>query len=461
MTAAAGDVGAARRRTAGIRLAATYSLGSKVLYLGVQLAAYPLAVRALGTERFAIYALLTATLNWINLVSLGVGPGLTLGIAAAVSGGDSLAQRRLFTNALAPVAALCVAAAVIGAGVIALVEPRALLGVSVPGLAGEVRAGLFLLAALALAQVLLSVVEAAQTGYQEQWVLNRWTAVGNALCFVGLAAAAGAAPTIPMMVAAMSGPAVLTRLVNAVRFASARWGVLRPDLRLIERGALREIYRPGIAFGLVSLGSFISHQYSLVVAARALSPARLAVVAATMNVLLLAAGIATMLTSPLIPAVVDAVAQHDRAWVRRAYARVTIFLSGYAVAVGLAIAFGGSLLLTRWYALAYHEDWRFLPLIGLYFVLLIWEHAHYSVLVGLGRIWPASLQYLARSLVILFLMPFVTRHYGPLGLAALLCVSVALLPLWSYPLMVMGQLRARHPDASSPDGYPPKAVAIG
>src|SRR4029079_16951165 len=90
-------------------------------------------------------------------------------------------------------------------------------------------AGVWLLAMILLAQTLLSVVEAAQLGHQEQHHFNAMAMGGNLTSAAAIVLVAVFAPTVVGMVAAVGVPPVCFRIANAVWFMRGR-PYLRPTL---------------------------------------------------------------------------------------------------------------------------------------------------------------------------------------------------------------------------------------
>jgi O-antigen/teichoic acid export membrane protein len=438
------SIGAGELRDRNIGRSARYSIISKVVTLAVQAVTFPLAVRALGGDRFALFAVLSASINWISLASIGIGPGLTVCLAEAIARGDEQAQRRLFTNSVLPAAVLAgILAALMLTAILAL-SPGRILGDVPPGLDGEARQGLILLVLLILFQVVIGVVEAAQAAYQETWALNRAMAIGNAFCFFVLVAVALYRPTVPMMVVAVSGVVVLARLVNAAWFIAGRRAILTLRPALLGLDTVRQIMRPGIAFTLVGIAAFSNNQVGLLIAARVVPRADVAVLAATLSLILLGVGIATMITAPLLPAVVDAAASGDAGWLRRTYSRVNQFALLYGLAAAIAISAAGALVINRWYGLPTPAGTLFFPLVGAYFAVLVWEYVHYHVLMGVGIVWPTTAIYLARSMLALVAAKPALEAFGIAGLAGALLASIVIGPLWLYPLLTARWLKQTH-----------------
>ena len=73
---------------------------ARLLTTAVTLISLPLAVRYLGAERYGVWATITTTVVWINLLDLGIANTLTNHISRAYALDDKASAARYFTNAL-------------------------------------------------------------------------------------------------------------------------------------------------------------------------------------------------------------------------------------------------------------------------------------------------------------------------------------------------------------------------
>lgn len=423
-----------RFRTTRLRYAVTASLGSKIVTATVQLVAMPVAIRALGPENFVLYAILASAVGWAGAANLGVGPRLTIAIASASAVVDRVKEARLLTSALVPVATLCLT--------IAALLPLAVLLLPIDKVAGDhyvdqyktIWVGLIVLVAVGLLQAILTVVEAAQAGYQEQYIANLFAAGGGAVSLVVLLVTATLMPSVIGMILAVSGPSVLARGVNALRFFKTR-GYLRPALRMFDRYWCRTLLADGLAFSCVGVGSFYNHQFSVVLAGRFLDTHSAATFAAVMSMFVLLFGLVSMLGVPLMPAIADSIGQRDIEWIRRTYWRFLSYSMVCAVVIGVAWMAGGRLVLRLLYGPVVEPSQVLMVECGIYFVLSIWEYVHYVVLIGLNRIRLPAVLYASRSALMAVLGPFCIVRWGAEGGLGLLCVAVAALTAGTYALL--------------------------
>ena len=296
----------ARFRERRLTYAIGTSLGSKVTTAIVQLMALPVAIRALGERPFVLYAMLASAVAWLGLVNVGVGPPLAVGISEAAAARDPVAQRRLLASAIWPVLALALMTGLVLAFVLRSWSAAGLFGPEFVRDAETIERGIALLGALLLLQTVLSVVEAAQLGFQEQYRLNLLAMAGNLTSAAAIVGVALLHPTVIGMVLAVSVPPVFFRMANAVWFFVER-PFLWPAPAAVSWEVSRSLLGTGVVFSLAGgLGNFLCHQLPVVLVGRSVPPADAASFAAATNGLLVATGMVSMVTVSLWPAYLTA-----------------------------------------------------------------------------------------------------------------------------------------------------------
>jgi len=426
----------ARFRERRLKYAIGTSLGSKISTAIVQILAFPIAIRALGEAQFVLYAMLGSAIGWIGLINVGVGPPLTVRMSEAQAAGDRLRQRQLLSSAFFPVLLLVLATGVTLAITFRFVAPAALFGPRYAADRGTIEAGVWLLAMILLAQTLLSVVEAAQLGHQEQHHFNAMAMGGNLTSAAAIVLVAVFAPTVVGMVAAVGVPPVCFRIANAVWFMRGR-PYLRPTLGGMSWDLCRALLSTGLVFSLASgVGNFLCHQLPIVLLGRWRPLAEASSLAVALNALVLAAGMVASVAMPLWPAISDGMARGEWAWVQRAYRRILAYSAGYGAVGGAVFAIVGDRLFTLWYGPSVNVSPALCAALGLYFFLLMWENAHFAVLIGVNWIGLPSVLYLCRSVAATALMSMLVARIGPPAVFIALSVSVCVFTLFPFRMFV-------------------------
>jgi O-antigen/teichoic acid export membrane protein len=330
---------AAKFRSLRFKYAVATSLGSKVTTSVVQLVALPIAVKALGTEQFALYAMLAAAVGWLGLVNIGVGPVLTVNIASAAAQGDNGAEKRLLASALIPILfAVCITGIVVYLSVY-FIDVAVIFGNNYSRYPNVIRIGVSILAGFALLQIILSVVEAAQSGYQEQYKQNLMAMSSNIFSIGAIIAAAIFYPTVIGMILAVNIFPFLFRVLNAFLVFRKR-PFLIPSIKYFNFSDCKSLLYNGFAFSMAGgLGNFLCHIFPVVLVGRILNANSSTSFAVAMNALIIASGILSMVNIPLWPAISDSLARADIGWARRAYYRTLIYSMGYALIIGVAFFF--------------------------------------------------------------------------------------------------------------------------
>jgi O-antigen/teichoic acid export membrane protein len=434
---------ASRLRERRLKYAIATSLGSKVTTAIVQIVAFPIALAALGPEQFVLYAMLASAVGWLGLVNIGVGPPLTVMMSEAAASGDRLRQQRLFSSALWPVALLVLVTGTVLIAVMRFVSLARLFGAAYAGQGWTIEVGLSILAAVFLVQTLLSVVEAAQLGYQEQYRLNAMAVGGNLASAVALVGIATIRPSVVSMIVAVSMPPLLFRIANAVGVIWNR-PYLRPTTGGLSWATSRGLVGSGLAFSLATgFGNFLCHQLPIVLIGKRLPAAEAASFAVAMNALLIAAGMVSMVTVSLWPAISDGMARGERSWVERASRRTLRYSIGYGLVVGFVFAAFGRILFKLWFGVSIEIGPALSFSLGLYFFLLMWENAYFAVLIGMKEIAVPSLLYVGRSLFAVGLMSVLAARLGAPAAFVALALSVCLFTLVPFRTRVRRVLASR------------------
>ena len=427
----------AAHRTHRIKLAALTSIASKVVTIALQVFALPLALHALGVAKFGVYEMLGATLSWVTMAQVGIGPGLTLGISTSVAKGDTSAQSRYFSSALYMVGTVVAALCLVLLMCIWVLPVAALFGGKInPSVTPELRLDMTCLVIFLLTRIILSVFDAAQAGYQEQYICNLWATLGNILSLIALIFATRIHPTILTIIVAVNALPIIADVFNAARLIGWSHPALKPKLANFDWVLGKSLLGNGVAFSTVVASSYLMYSCSVLLIGRMHGPQSAATFAVLQQACNTALGTVVMFVQPLWPALNDAKSRSDRGWAVRASSKVTLFSMAYALAVGLVMAVFGHEIFKIWYHSRIDITEPLQICFGLYFVLAVWEYVHYNILIGMNNLLVPAVLMAVRSVVMLAMAPFLIDRFGDVGLAAALCLAQVLLSTWIFPLLV-------------------------
>ena len=426
-------INASSRRKRNLSLAVITSVISKIANMGVQVLAMPIALHALGVARFGVYTTIAAAIGWLGLSSIGIGPGLTRRITEAAAKNDHNLEKQLVSSSfflmlIIVLPLTCAAFILIWIG-----NPILIFGLKYLPYLHEIREGLSALLVMFAVRMLLSIGEAAQMGYQEQYIINAWGAAGNMLCLVSLLFVTHYLPTVLGIILAVNGTSTIARLINYLYLVLKSRPYLIPSFRSYKNNLLHGILGTGIAFTLVQLSLIFSSDLIIILTGRIIGPAASARIGIMIQIVGLGMGFIVMISQPLWPAVTDAVTRGERQWVHNAYRRTLNIMMVYSCLVGCVIALGGNILVFYWFGSKVVPSFWLHFLFGIDFILEAWLYIHYIFLMGLGWIRIASILILTRSLITFILAFILIPHFGIVGASFAMVLPTLLLTSWTMP----------------------------
>ncbi len=432
----------AATRTRGLKLALLTYLGGKGVSTLVQLAALPLAISALGQARFGAYAMLAALLNWISIASVTITPGLTVQIVATHARREQHEEGGAVGSALvfSCLLALLLASAV--QLVFHIVGLKGMFGASYGTFGADLWRSIDLLTAFIAMNVVFSVADGAQAGYQKQYIHNVFLAFGNLFTIVAILTLVRRAPSISNMIVAVYCGPLIGRALSLAQVISSRpyliGGMLRVDLR-----AVASMVRTGSAFFLTSVSSFCYQSLTVYMVGRQRGPVLATEMSVFITILNALGSTLMMFTQSLWPAVRHATVRGDIGWVNRTYVNTVKYLMIYILGAAAAIAVAGDKIIDLWVRPHVQTESAARVVLGVYFLLVAWEQVNYSFLIGLGSFWFASICYFLGAVTMLLNSTWLVGQFGVSGVLIAMCLGPLLFTAWPYPLKLKQALHSR------------------
>ena len=282
------------------------------------LIALPLALRYLGAERYGVWATVTTTAVWMNLLDLGVANTLTNHISRAYALDDKQAARHWFTNALVVTAGMSILAGMTFVSLFATVDWRRLFNVTAHVSSLDVKGTVFAAVLLVLLGIPCSLAAKLLAGYQELSRYNYAMCVGAAASVVGLGLGMEMHVSMPVLFMMSSG--CITGGSLAALLATLwqkRW--LIPRVSNIGTCAMRELLKSGWAFFLLQASAVVVFSSDNLVVSHYLGAAEVTPYSVTWRLASVAALLQSLLFPALWPAYAEARARRDYCWIRRTF----------------------------------------------------------------------------------------------------------------------------------------------
>jgi O-antigen/teichoic acid export membrane protein len=414
-------------------------LASKGLSVVVQLCALPLALMALGTERYAAFLTLQAIVSWFGLAGLGLAPSLPRFIAECVALDDRKGQSELVTGSVVFIVAvasllaltLIVVGRVAGVGDLISASPK------IP--AAALDAGYAAVVLLTAGQLVMTVSTALRSGFQELHWSARWTAIGNVAILVLLIAASRQPLSIAGFVVLLYLPVVALLVLDI--------GILvvqRPYLFTLNVDLRRFFGLVGVhsANAFVMQISFFILVYSpTILVAHVAGPVATAGFASIMQLFILGISGLGLITAPLVPAIANAHSQSDLVWIRRAYLRAAGLLAGSCILAFLLMATVGPFAVHAWLHKDIGIDRALCASMALYFAAVASSVFSFNVLAAMGNIRGIAKAYVIEAVLAQGLGITLLYRFGPAGMACGLAIGIGAVTAWYFPYRVLRSLR--------------------
>lgn len=403
------------------------ALGARFSGVLLQVVSLPIAAAALGTQGFAIYAMLVAIMSWLTLSNLGIGPALTVLLSRQRGMGDTAAMRTTFGTGVWLMGAITSGVSLVAALALAVSPVADLVFGSYPDHHGEILASLGLAIAFFFVTTNLNSIEATQLAFQQQYQLNMFVGAGTLVAAIAVFASAKLLPLPSVILVASQLPLLVARIANSVLFLTAHREIT-PWPPVVDGQLAGSLCKSGLQFSSAGmLNNFLCHVFPLLVIGAVSAPNETATFAAVVNAVIIAASFFSVFSIPLLSAVPDAYARGDISWIRKAYRRMLMLNLCYATAIFVVLALIGEWLFRIWYQGTVSPDRAMLSAAGFYLVMLGLESVNFTFLAGLGQIsrnsfWMMSKAVLAAALI----AATASMNASVLPIVLLIVTSVAL-----------------------------------
>lgn len=335
----------ARERLRRVVLTGVASLFSRLGTAATLILTVPLALQHLGPERFGVWMVISSLAALLAFADFGIGNGVLNRVAAASAREDGDAEIvRSVSGGLVMLSALGGAVAVATIVAFPLADWRRLFQVSSPLAVAEIGPSM-LVFLLCLALNLPSNLAAkAQTGLQEGYAVQAWTALGGLLSLATVTMTLILGGGVPALVLALFGSQTAASVGNYFWFFHVRRPELKPRLSRAERDVVTSLLRLGLGFFILQFVQAVTFRVDAFIVAQYFGPEQAGQFAVVDRLFSLASMVVLMALMPLWPAYGEAASRGDHRWLRLALSRSVLIAGGMTALSGLIIIlFHGSL----------------------------------------------------------------------------------------------------------------------
>ena len=366
-----------------IWLAAGSAVLAKGGGLALQVAAFPIVVRALGVERFAIFSLVSAILGFMAFAQFGIGGYLTQQISARIAMRDKTGIGQITWTAVLTIACL---AFVVGSSLALVAHVRGLewlWGSAYRDNAEVLSWGFHYVLIAAFLTLFFNTFAGCQAGYQELHIGNLYSGFGNLLAAIGLIVVGlygGAGERQFWLV--LYGVPLVVLIVNSCH-------LIRRHPELAYHGSL---LRPNLVPTLLTSGAGFMVVQTLVPLCQR-EGARLTLahhgtlievghLSVFLQLTIILSGLIIIFTQPLYGAIADAYARGDDLWTRLRLKQMRMYFAVLFVLICVGAYGAGPSLLRLWLGEAMAVGRTECLFFALYFSVTMYVHVNYVFLLG-------------------------------------------------------------------------------
>jgi O-antigen/teichoic acid export membrane protein len=394
--------------------------GGAVRVLGslLTLISLPLAVRYLGADRYGVWATITTTAVWINLLDFGIANTLTNAISRAYAHDDKVAAARSFTNALVLTTGL---SALVGA-VFVLIIPRVnwvtLFNAGASVSAAEIKQTVAVAAALMLLGLPCNLGSKLLAGYQELHRNNYALSVGAVASLCGLAVGIALHVSMPLLLLMSAGCLPLASLATLLFVVALDKPWLSPRLCFIDRSCLASLLNSGSSFFLIQVAAVVVFSSDNLVVSHYLGAAEVTPYSVTWRLAGLTSLAQSLIFPAMWPAYSEAYAKGDHSWIRRTFVasmKATTALNLFCV---IALVVFGRSAIRLWAGPAAVPHFSLLLAMGIWALISGFMSVESCLLAALNRVRGQAMLSIVAAALNLALSLVLVRRIGSLGVIA-------------------------------------------
>lgn len=397
-----------------------------------------MAFVVLGEEEFGVFAMISTLITFVILSELGVGPGLTNVLTKHIANGDDDAAGTAFATAFFLTTALAALGCLMLVLTVMCLPIEALFGQRFAPFAEPMRHGVALGTGIVFLKMITSLGDRARAAYQETFLTNLYGAGGNLLAGATLILGIRHLPQVWFLILAINGTLALAAALNLLHLWWQR-PHLRPRFTKIDRTLAKFLIRDGLAFcATMSLAPIAKDLGLRVILGHLGGPAAVAVFDILERLLVFVFGFIVMFTFPLWPALSDAAARRDLAWIETARKRLYTLALGGGLLFTLGLSTLGPWAIDLWLQGELTLTRSLLALFSLYVAVHIWHHVHHIFLAGLDSIRLVSI------IVLLELPFFLLAGYTGFALHGFPGLFIALAGIGLFSSILYPHVASRH-----------------
>ncbi len=433
------------RRFRKARITMLALLANRALNIGVKFAIIPLSLSVLGREFYGAWLILLSFASWFNMSDAGMSSALMNHLSGAIGRDDRAAIKSLVSTGtiLLTVIGLVISAVGILAVFVAPVEQ--VLGLRDISFQLDIRLTAALLLTVnigflsrRLPDVILSSKQQGYWGALSDSIEQLAALISVTILYFQsdrLIALVGGQPLVWFALAVTIPPAIGDASLWILVWK--RFGHdFVPSIGAFSRPILRVVFRDGWAFFTGMWGELLVIQTPIIVIGQALGASAVPLFAIPYQLFFSAYAAINMIATPVWPAIAEANAVNDRAWISRSFQRILKESMALACVAFCILAIASPFIIKHWVGFQYVPSWPFVFALACLFIQWTWNYVFVVLLTALGFIWFRVLSVIAFGILNVILDILLIRRFDVFGVAVGMNLAMLLTQTWGLLFIV-------------------------
>lgn len=401
----------------------------KALGVGISFLQLPLTISYLTEVEYGIWVTVFSTMNWINVLDMGIGLGVRNKLAIAVSSNDIAGARSYVSTGIFSM--LCIAAVlfVILLGGINFVDMQTLFNtrdVSQADLYGIVLwMGIFVIAAFAS-----SIVNQFYYAYQEAAKTGAMAVLGSIIMLCSVYwLTLQESHNLLYFVFAFGISSIISRAVYIALFFIRHPEVIF-SISAISVKKMYEVSGLGIKFFIIQICTIFCFSISNMLITQLLGPESVRTYDIVFKIMNFIVMIQSLFLTPLWSAYTDAYAKRDFIWIKKALVKTNVLLL-FLLFLLLLVAYKIDFIIKIWLHIDFVCEHIFLMWMVLYNSIMLLAGNYCNLLNGIGKINVQLVAYIFVASMVIPLAYLIVVYFnlGLVGIVVSLTIPMAVLTI--------------------------------
>ena len=404
----------------------------------------PLIVAGLGQVRYAAYLALAALVAWTSPLGFGLLPALTRQLADIAARGNVTVEARLVGAGFWVSLTIGVFLAFVAAIVASTVDIGTLSGVGAAVAPREMTLGFAAAMGVMSLHSFATVSTAVRAGYQENFISNILSLLANLLIVGGMLILRRHPGTIAAYILVIYLPFTAMFLLDVAAIFLSRpklWPPRLPRRDMLVHGDIRALFATSGVTWAAQIHYFLTVFGTVLLVSHAYRAGDTAAFGSVMRATVLANSMVGLFIWPLVPALSDATARGEMAWVRRCYRWLLIASLGGALVFAAVLVVAGPQLFEVWLGRSVAPSAALCTAFAVYFVGSTLNFVNFNVLLALGDTRYVGRAYVIEAVLVYALAATLSPRLGFTGVAWALAAAAFGVNGWLLPLKVVRRLR--------------------